>query len=181
MVHPPVYLGLACCGIVRSKDKQILISKRKPELSYPDAWVFPGGKLDHGESLLQAAKREVMEEVGIDLSPILTESQPVFMYDVFNGPSKAGNFSHFLIFYYLFDISLDASEIKVVIQQEEVAEYKWISVQELKNVVQRGVELIQKGDTYGGEGELEGLHPNKNGVGIAEGSFQGLKAIYDNF
>jgi len=34
---------------------------------YPGAWVVPGGGIDDGETELEALKREVMEEVAIDI------------------------------------------------------------------------------------------------------------------
>lgn len=36
--------------------------------AYTDYWVIPGGGIDEGETKLEAARRETLEEVGIDIS-----------------------------------------------------------------------------------------------------------------
>lgn len=46
----------------------MLLSRRRG--SYGDGWWhLPSGKLDAGESLVQAAIREAREEVGVDIEP----------------------------------------------------------------------------------------------------------------
>jgi 8-oxo-dGTP diphosphatase len=55
-------------GVVIYNDKnQILFIKRKGKHGDGE-WSFPGGKLDFGESFEDCAKREVLEEVGIEIS-----------------------------------------------------------------------------------------------------------------
>lgn len=52
-------------AIIR-KSNQILIAKRsKGELS--DLWEFPGGKIEYNESPQQALKREIYEELEIEI------------------------------------------------------------------------------------------------------------------
>ncbi len=53
------------CAVVRRKDGRILIAQRKPQGLLGGLWEFPGGKLEDGESLEQAAAREVLEETGV--------------------------------------------------------------------------------------------------------------------
>jgi 8-oxo-dGTP pyrophosphatase MutT (NUDIX family) len=150
-------------------------------LIYPNAWVFAGGKLDKGESLLEAAQREVFEESGVNVKDLSSNSDLIFMYEAFHGPTRSGRYGHYLIFYYLFDLTVDAADANVNVQEDEVSEYRWVDQEEFKLIVKKGMALAEAGDLYGGEDELEGLHPNKNGVGIAEGSFQVLKAIFGLF
>lgn len=59
-------------GILVLQDKQFLLGKRNddPEkassaLSGEGTWTMPGGKIDFGETFLEAAKREVKEETGL--------------------------------------------------------------------------------------------------------------------
>lgn len=47
------------------KDGKILIAQRSPKIVCPLKWGFPGGKVESGESLCQAVKRELAEELGI--------------------------------------------------------------------------------------------------------------------
>jgi mutator protein MutT len=49
------------------KDKQVLITERWPNKHMGLTWEFPGGKVEPGESDEQALKRELMEELGIEV------------------------------------------------------------------------------------------------------------------
>lgn len=53
-------------GAVFSLDGGVLLVKRAIEPSY-GKWVFPGGYVDRGEGLEEAAIREVKEETGLDV------------------------------------------------------------------------------------------------------------------
>ena len=60
--------------IVRSfivKDERVLVVRRAQTDSYdPSLWEAPGGKLDWGQDLGAALKREVAEETGLQIKPI---------------------------------------------------------------------------------------------------------------
>lgn len=52
---------------VIEKDGMVLIAKRKR--AYPGyPWEFPGGKMEEGESLEECLKREIEEELGIEIA-----------------------------------------------------------------------------------------------------------------
>lgn len=47
------------------QDGAFLMASRPPGKPYAGYWEFPGGKLEAGESLLQALAREFEEELGV--------------------------------------------------------------------------------------------------------------------
>jgi A/G-specific adenine glycosylase len=56
---------------VIEKDGRILIQKRPSRGLLADLWEFPGGKVERGESLSQALRREVREELGVKIEDIM--------------------------------------------------------------------------------------------------------------
>lgn len=55
-------------GFIFSKDGYILLGKSASGGVYSDNWLIPGGGIEPGETKLQAVKREVLEETGVDIS-----------------------------------------------------------------------------------------------------------------
>lgn len=52
--------------IITYKDGVLLIKRKNP----PDGWALPGGFVDYGETLEDAAVREAKEETGLDVKLI---------------------------------------------------------------------------------------------------------------
>lgn len=61
---PPLHVAV---GVVRDCSGKILIAKRPEHLHQGGLWEFPGGKVESGETVLQALRRELREEVGIEI------------------------------------------------------------------------------------------------------------------
>jgi 8-oxo-dGTP diphosphatase len=56
-------------GIMIIKDGKVLFGKRKN--AHGDGeYSFPGGHLEHGESLVDCAKRETKEETGVEIDNV---------------------------------------------------------------------------------------------------------------
>lgn len=55
------------CAAIRNNKKEVLIARRKVGKILGGFWEFPGGKLEHDEELESALKRELKEELGIEI------------------------------------------------------------------------------------------------------------------
>ena len=54
-------------GILFREDGAMLLSTRPPGKPYAGYWEFPGGKLEQGETVVQALRRELVEELGVTI------------------------------------------------------------------------------------------------------------------
>lgn len=54
-------------GVIRDQQDRVLIAKRAAAQHQGGLWEFPGGKVESGESVLDALKREFKEEVALDI------------------------------------------------------------------------------------------------------------------
>ena len=60
---------IVTCAIIE-KDSKILCAQRSEFMHLPLKWEFPGGKVDGNEDPEECLKREIREELGIEISII---------------------------------------------------------------------------------------------------------------
>ncbi|MEL6460223.1 MAG: 8-oxo-dGTP diphosphatase MutT [Cyanobacteria bacterium J06621_15] len=61
---PHKIIGVA---VIWNDKKQILIDRRRPEGAMGGLWEFPGGKIEPGETIEECIKREIDEELAIEI------------------------------------------------------------------------------------------------------------------
>lgn len=101
-------------------DRQRVLLTRRCIEPFWGQWVMPGGKIDHGETILAALHREVLEEVGIE---VRIEG----LLDVYEHIGIGDGNAHYVILYYrvrptTFDLRPNG---------EEVTEACWVNIQDL--------------------------------------------------
>jgi len=99
--------------------ERVLLTRRCIE-PFCGQWVMPGGKIDHGEKLLEALHREVREEVGLEI-------HVDGLLDVYEhvGIGAAGD--HYVILYY----RAHPASAALAINHGEVTEAAWVAATEL--------------------------------------------------
>jgi 8-oxo-dGTP pyrophosphatase MutT (NUDIX family) len=144
-----IHRTIACAHIF-SKDGKILMGRKDPSKGgvWADAWHIPGGGVDEGETLEQAIAREVMEEVGIDISQHKVTALPFVNSGSTEKTLKDTGekvMCHMDFKYFRIDIDQDAADIEVN-AGDDLVETKWFSPKELENVEQipGGKEFMQK-------------------------------------
>ncbi len=62
---------LAVKALIVREGEVLLIQRRKNDAHKPGEWDIPGGRLEVGEDPMKGLKREISEEVGLTIEPIL--------------------------------------------------------------------------------------------------------------
>lgn len=55
-------------AVLVNENDEILCALRSQTMSLPGLWEFPGGKIEAGESPENALKREIKEELGVEIT-----------------------------------------------------------------------------------------------------------------
>lgn len=108
-----------------NSQNEILLTLRHAEKDfYPNCWENTGGCVRAGEGSLQGAKRELFEETGIDVK------EEDFI--LFKTERTEDTFSDTYI------VRVDRLVEELVMQEGETVAAKWVSLEELEEMVQRG-------------------------------------------
>ncbi len=110
--------------IIQNKKGEILLGKRSKNIAiYPNRWGIPGGLMDYKETPESAAKREIMEELGVEIK-ITKKSNKI--YNVL--PTKYHKLHGLNIVFYA---RITKGQPK---PKDETQEVKWFKPSELKNM-----------------------------------------------
>ncbi|MGZ0707619.1 (deoxy)nucleoside triphosphate pyrophosphohydrolase [Coraliomargarita sp. W4R53] len=69
------------CLVAIDRDNHILATQRAEDKPLGLLWEFPGGKIDTGESAEAALRREIIEELGIELGELTRLLAVTHAYD----------------------------------------------------------------------------------------------------
>ena len=126
------------CATVIVRDNKILMVQEAKKKAYKKWWI-PGGKLDEGETVFDAAVRETKEETGYDVSIknilcIINPSNDRPLIIVFRADIISGD---------------------IAVNHEEILDVKWIPTNEVAQLdlrvpkaMREILQMLERGEKY---------------------------------
>ncbi len=107
---------IVTAAVIR-KDEAVLITRRPEGKRHAGQWEFPGGKLADGESPAEGLRREILEELGLEVAVGEIVEVAFFRYDW--GP--------------VLILAYNCRPIRGEIRNIEVAEHRWVVPSDLSS------------------------------------------------
>jgi len=123
-------------GAIVFKDNGVLLVRRgKPPAE--GCWAIPGGSVEVGETLQQAAQREILEETGVTIQA----REPVFTFDLIEKDPEGVVRFHYVV------VDLMADYVEGTPQPAgDATEARWVSSAELSQLrVSRATRDLLRG------------------------------------
>ena len=130
--------------IVQDKHGRVLILKRRDTTYGEGAWCLPGGKVEYGQTVEEAARQELREETGLECISLR------FLFYQDSLPTEPGKM-HGINLYF------ECTASGAVALNDESSEYAWIALEDLVryNLVFRNDEGLREYWRQKAEGEQQ--------------------------
>jgi ADP-ribose pyrophosphatase len=128
-------------GAIVFRNNRVLLVRRGQAPSQ-DLWAIPGGRVELGETLQEAAEREILEETGITIRAL----DPVYTFDYIERDGSAPPRFHYVI------VDLIAEYVRGETRAgDDAADVRWVSAEDLANlkVSSKTVRLLKKHYSFG--------------------------------
>ena len=119
----PEYPRVAVGAVVFNDGCVLLVRRGQPPAE--DLWAIPGGSLEIGETLQEAAEREIYEETGIRIRA----AEPIHTFDVIERDETGSVRFHYVIV----DLSADYVSGELTAGDDAV-DARWVSAHEIKGL-----------------------------------------------
>lgn len=126
-------------AVIISKDNKIIMGWQDSSVKgiYPNCWHIPGGGVEKGETTLEAMRREVFEEVGIDIS----KYDAFLLNDTDNAVAKkqfedGGRIYKVMMRFYDYKVLINdkrSKDIEVKLTSDLI-KFKWFDIKDLSKV-----------------------------------------------
>jgi 8-oxo-dGTP diphosphatase len=110
----PTMFG-AAAALFTNPGGQVLLVKP----NYRDHWSLPGGILEHGEPPHEGCRREVKEEIGLDITP------GRLLVVGWTGPDEVRPRP---VVHFVFDGGVLAGDVPIQLQEEELDDYRFVAL-----------------------------------------------------
>lgn len=104
-------------AIIYNGEKVLYIQDPK----WNNSWTYPGGHIEYGEKIFEAALRETNEEVGLAVDSLTPEA--IVDYGEKISSKEFHRAAHFIYF----TVVCKSSSTAIKINKDEVTAYKWLA------------------------------------------------------
>lgn len=119
-IFEPTSIQVAVGAVVFHNDSILLVRRKNPPAK--DLWAIPGGRIKFGETLQQAAEREIYEETGIRIKA----ESVVYVFEVIDRDEKNKIRFHYVV------IDLEAQYLSGTPRaNDDALQASWIPTSEL--------------------------------------------------
>ena len=128
-------------GAIVFRNSRVLLVRRGQPPSQ-DLWAIPGGRVEIGETLQEAAEREILEETGITIRAL----DPVYTFDYIERDGSARPRFHYVI------IDLQADYVRGDTRAgDDAAEVRWVAAEDFASlkVSSKTVHLLKTQYDFG--------------------------------
>lgn len=140
-----------CCVKGEGKDRQYLLEQRLKQ-PYWGYWGFPGGKIRWGETIYEAAARELKEETGLSGEIVLSGIKHKMDYDTSENMLEDK-------FFFVFKVENPKGKLK---ETYESGRNKWLKRKEIKKIekslfvdVNKALDLVEGDDFWFSENKYK--------------------------
>jgi 8-oxo-dGTP diphosphatase len=117
-------------AVIKNRDNKILICQRKPDSHNGLKWEFPGGKLEEQETPEQCLRREIKEELDVDIE----------VGEIFKVVKQ--DYSDRVILLLAYECNYISGELKTI----DCNDYKWVKKSEIKkyDIALADIPIVEK-------------------------------------
>jgi len=118
------------CPVIQNQGAYLLCKMAADRGVFPGQWALPGGGMEPGETMEEALRREIREELGDALE--LTEIKPwAFRDDIRIKTYPDKSTEEIYMIYLIFDC---VSANRDIAFNDEFQEFAWVMPEEIKNM-----------------------------------------------
>jgi len=130
-LHPGKdFIGIGVFALILNNKNQILLLKRNNK----NYWERPGGKIEYGENIFSALKREILEETGIQIKTINKLNNPIYINEEINYKE------HWIGLQYV--VQYKSGKAKIM-EPEIYEDIKWFDINKLPKIHPTSKKVIK--------------------------------------
>jgi ADP-ribose pyrophosphatase len=136
--HYPDRPRVAVGAVVFKEQAVLLVRRGQPPAE--GCWAIPGGSVQIGETLQQAAEREILEETGV----VIRAAEPLFTFDVIEKDAQGRVRFHYVIVDLAAEYAAGSPRAA-----SDAADARWVSAAELRAMRVSATTLKLLADRFG--------------------------------